>query len=119
MDTTRIAVPTLDGPRRSSAALYARAAQPDHLQRQIAELYLAAAAHGFVDCALYTDLASGTERKRTGLERLRDALRAGRYRNVLLTDPTRIGRKLADVQQVQDEWVHAGVAVIFTGMPRL
>jgi site-specific DNA recombinase len=119
MDITRIEIPTHDGSRRSSAALYARAAQPDQLQRQIAVLYRVARVHGFVDCALFTDLASGLLRERPGLDRLRDALRAGRYRHVLLTDPTRIGRSLAAVQQVQDEWQRTGVTVIFTGMPNL
>ena len=61
---------------------------------------------------------SGATLNRPGLDRLRDAVRAGEVTQVLVTDPDRLERNYVKLMVLLEELEHAGCEVVFLDRPR-
>jgi site-specific DNA recombinase len=61
------------------------------------------------------DGRSGSDLNRPGLDRLRDAVRAGELDRVLVTEPDRLARNYVQQMIVMDELEHSGCQVEFFG----
>ena len=101
-------------------ALYARAAADQTgeraIERQVERLQVYARQRAWTVARerVYRDEgAIGSHMERPGLGRLRDAAARGEVDVVLLTDPDRLARDAASLDQLLDEFGRAGVEVVF------
>jgi site-specific DNA recombinase len=60
---------------------------------------------------------SGATLNRPGLDRLRDAVRAGEFEQLLVTDPDRLARNYVQLMVLLEELERAGCAVAFLDRP--
>ncbi len=121
MTTRRSATPTTTA--ALPCAIYSRVSTDEQVQAygltsQQHELRALAARKGYrVVEELADEGISGTILDRPALATLRDGVRAGRYRVVLVHAPDRLSRKLAHQLVLLDEFAQAGASVEFLTTP--
>ena len=98
-----------------------RQAQAQTIEQQLLERLRAhLGAHG-VELAggsiFRDDGHSGATLNRPGLDRLRDAVRAGEVERVLVTDPDRLARNYVKLMVLLEELERAGCEVVFLDRP--
>ncbi len=106
-------------------AIYARVstlhqAQAQTIEQQLTRLQVYAHDHGWLvpdDHIFRDDGRSGSDLNRPGLDRLRDAVRAGELDRVLVTEPDRLARNYVQQMIVMDELERFGCQVEFLDRP--
>ncbi len=106
-------------------AIYARVstlhqAQAQTIEQQLTRLQVYAHDHGWPvpdDHIFRDDGRSGSDLNRPGLDRLRDAVRAGELDRVLVTEPDRLARNYVQQMIVMDELERFGCQVEFLDRP--
>ena len=97
-----------------------RQAQAQTIEQQLERLRAHLGAHG-VELAggsiFRDDGYSGATLNRPGLDRLRDAVRAGEVERVLVTDPDRLARNYVQLMVLLEELERAGCEVAFLDRP--
>jgi site-specific DNA recombinase len=98
----------------------ARQAQAQTIDQQLERLrtYLQAEDVALDDRAIFRDDGrSGATLNRPGLDRLRDAVRAGEVGRVLVTDPDRLSRNYVQMMVLLQELERFGCQVVFLDRP--
>jgi len=96
-------------------AIYIRVSKLDqHPENQELELRQYAKAHNFQIADVYEDRISGAKDTRPGLDRLMQDARAGRFKTVIVWKVDRLGRSVAHMVQVIQEWKNLGIDLIIT-----
>jgi site-specific DNA recombinase len=97
-----------------------RQAQAQTIDQQLDRLRTHIQAHGedlTSDLVFRDDGYSGATLNRPGLDRLRDAVRAGEVERVLVTDPDRLARNYVQLMVLLEELEHHGGQVEFLDRP--
>jgi DNA invertase Pin-like site-specific DNA recombinase len=101
--------------RPKIVAIYIRVSKLDqHPENQEIELKQYAQSRSYDIFDIYEDRISGAKDTRPGLDRLMQDARAGRFKTVIVWKIDRLGRSVAHMVQVIQEWENLGIDFIIT-----
>lgn len=101
---------------RITIAIYTRVSTSGQdASRQQADLEQVARAKGWQIEEVFSDVASGVDQARPGLDAMLEVVKGGKIQKILVTEVSRLGRKTSEILSVVEELTRCNVSLYLAG----